>query len=97
MSGLEKRSLSLAGHRTSVALEAEFWAVLAADAALRAQSLAGLIAAVDEAREERSLASALRLHALAFLQQAPHMGAQNAPQQSAPRAERGEKSLQTDA
>ena len=30
MSGLAKRSLSLAGHRTSLALEPEFWVVLEA-------------------------------------------------------------------
>ena len=36
MSGLTKRSFSLAGHRTSVALENEFWAALVAIAAERA-------------------------------------------------------------
>ena len=64
MSGLKKRSFSVAGHRTSVALEPEFWAVLDADAARSQQSLAGLVAAIDARRGERPLASALRLHAL---------------------------------
>jgi predicted DNA-binding ribbon-helix-helix protein len=66
MSGLKKRSFSVAGHRTSVALEPEFWAVLDADAAKSRQSLAGLVASIDAARGERPLASALRLHALAI-------------------------------
>jgi predicted DNA-binding ribbon-helix-helix protein len=66
MSGLKKRSFSVAGHRTSVALEPEFWAVLDADAAKSQQSLAGLVASVDAQRGERPLASALRLHALAI-------------------------------
>ena len=66
MSGLKKRSFSVAGHRTSVALEPEFWAVLDVDAAKSQQSLAGLVASIDAARGERPLASALRLHALAI-------------------------------
>jgi len=66
LSGLKKRSFSVAGHRTSVALEPEFWAVLDADAAKSQQSLAGLVASIDAARGERPLASALRLHALSL-------------------------------
>ena len=62
---LKKRSFSLSGHRTSVALEAEFWAVL--DEALQGGSLAALVAQIDAQRGERPLASALRLHALALL------------------------------
>jgi len=62
---LKKRSFSLAGHRTSVALEPEFWAVLDAEAVRAGSSLAGLVARIDAARAERPLASALRLHALA--------------------------------
>ena len=62
---LKKRSFSLAGHRTSVALEPEFWAVLDAEAHREGLSLAALVARVDSARDARPLASALRLHALA--------------------------------
>ena len=62
---LRKRSFSLSGHRTSIALEAEFWAVLEADAARDGTSLAGLVAAIDARRGLKPLASALRLHALA--------------------------------
>ncbi len=65
MSGLTKRSFSLAGHRTSVALEDEFWAALAAIAAARGLSLSGLVTAVDADRASgRTLASALRVVAL---------------------------------
>ena len=60
---LVKRSFSLAGHRTSVALEAEFWAALAGIAAPRPVS--ALVAELDAARPPgQPLASALRLHAL---------------------------------
>ena len=62
--GLRKRSVSLAGHATSLALEHEFWTVLEALAEVRAVSLAGLIAGIDAERAERPLASACRLAAL---------------------------------
>jgi predicted DNA-binding ribbon-helix-helix protein len=65
LSSLIKRSFSLAGHRTSVALEIEFWEALMRIAETRGQSLAAMVAAVDAAREpDRSLASALRVMAL---------------------------------
>ncbi|CAG4925521.1 unnamed protein product [Acidocella sp. C78] len=62
---LEKRSLSLSGHRTSVALEPEFWAALEAAAARRGVALGTLVGEVDASRDpERPLASALRVFAL---------------------------------
>jgi predicted DNA-binding ribbon-helix-helix protein len=65
---LKKRSFSLSGHRTSVALEAEFWAVIDQSASRAGQSLAALVAQIDATRGERPLASALRLYALAARQ-----------------------------
>jgi predicted DNA-binding ribbon-helix-helix protein len=62
---LKKRSFSLSGHRTSVALEPEFWAVLDAEAAKAGTSLAALVAEIDKARGPHPLASALRVRALA--------------------------------
>ena len=65
MSTLVKRSFSLAGHRTSVALEPEFWAALSAIAVGRAITLSALVGQTDAAREaEKPLASALRVMAL---------------------------------
>ena len=65
MSDLVKRSLSLSGHRTSVALEPEFWAVLDQMATERALSFAALVASIDAKRTpDRPLASALRVAAL---------------------------------
>jgi predicted DNA-binding ribbon-helix-helix protein len=73
MSVLVKRSFSLAGHRTSVALEPEFWDALMALAASRQLTLAALVAATDAARApERSLASALRVLALQEAGQTGH-------------------------
>ncbi len=62
---LKKRSFSLSGHRTSVALEEEFWTILDDEAKNTGQSLAALVGRIDLARGSRPLASALRLHALA--------------------------------
>jgi predicted DNA-binding ribbon-helix-helix protein len=68
---LEKRSVSISGHRTSVALEPEFWAILKSEAARLNISFARLIAAIDGDRGKRPLASALRLYALAAVQERP--------------------------
>ena len=68
---LRKRSVLLAGHATSIALEPEFWAVLEAMAQSQDLSLARLIITLDDARGERALASACRLAALAFAQTSP--------------------------
>jgi predicted DNA-binding ribbon-helix-helix protein len=62
---LKKRSFTIARHRTSVALEDEFWSVLDGIARREKLSLAGLVARIDASRGATPLASALRLHALA--------------------------------
>jgi len=61
---LKKRSFTLSRHRTSVALEAEFWAMLEREAARAGSSLSAFVAEIDAGRGERPLASALRLRAL---------------------------------
>jgi predicted DNA-binding ribbon-helix-helix protein len=63
-SPLQKRSFTLAGHRTSVALEPEFWAVLSELAAARGVALSRLVVELDARRDARPLASALRVAAL---------------------------------
>jgi predicted DNA-binding ribbon-helix-helix protein len=59
-----KRSLSIAGHRTSLSLEAAFWRRLEALAAARGTSLSALVAEIDAGRGEANLSSALRVFAL---------------------------------
>ncbi len=62
---LEKRSFTLSGHRTSIALEPEFWTALQSLAAGRSVTLLALIGEIDGARmPEQKLASALRVFAL---------------------------------
>jgi len=65
MGVLIKRSFTLASHRTSVALEAEFWQALAAIAAKQGRSVAALVTEIDATRAAQGpLASALRVYAL---------------------------------
>jgi len=62
---LKKRSFSLAGHRTSVALEPEFWAALQEIATNERNTLGALVATIDAERDPaQPLASALRVKAL---------------------------------
>ncbi len=59
----QKRSLTLMGHKTSVALEKAFWRVLEESAQSQGVSLSQLIQEIDSHRTG-SLSSALRLYAL---------------------------------
>jgi predicted DNA-binding ribbon-helix-helix protein len=56
-----KRSLSIAGHRTSISLEQPFWDGLRAVALDRGVAVATIVAAIDAVRGEASLSSAIRL------------------------------------
>ncbi len=61
--GLTKRSVTIAGHRTSVSLEPLFWQSLKELADENGQSMNALITKIDAARDT-NLSSALRLHVL---------------------------------
>jgi predicted DNA-binding ribbon-helix-helix protein len=64
---IRKRSVTIAGHRTSVSLEQAFWDALRIVAETRGSSLAALIAEIDQAQgRERgaNLSSALRVFVL---------------------------------
>lgn len=63
-----KHSLTLRGHRTSVSLEPEFWEAFRALAARQGRGLNDLAAEIDAARGDQGLASAIRVHVLAALQ-----------------------------
>ncbi len=65
MAGLRKRSLSIAGHPTSVSLEDEFWEALVEIARERGMSVATLVEQIDAGRAGGGLSSACRLHVLA--------------------------------
>lgn len=61
---LRKRSLDIAGHRTSVSLEDAFWNTLREIAVAEGVSLASLIARIDAARQGENLSSAIRVFVL---------------------------------
>ncbi len=58
---MEKISVSLSGHRTSISLETEFISALREIAVQRGVSLASIIGKIDEQRGNRNLSSALRV------------------------------------
>jgi predicted DNA-binding ribbon-helix-helix protein len=65
---VEKRSLTIAGHRTSIALEPEFWAALETIAEARHISPTLLIREIDASRAGTNLSSAVRVTVLRWHQ-----------------------------
>ena len=61
-----KRSIVLAGHKTSVSLEDEFWTGLKEIAGKRLMTLSALVDRIDTHRQQGNLSSALRLFVLDF-------------------------------
>jgi predicted DNA-binding ribbon-helix-helix protein len=62
--GVVKRSLVIAGHRTSISLEDAFWRELKILAKKRAQSINALVAEIDVNRGRANLSSAIRVYLL---------------------------------
>jgi predicted DNA-binding ribbon-helix-helix protein len=56
-----KRSLTIAGHRTSLSLEPEFWQALQDAARAEKKTVAAMVGEVDRARGTRNLSSAVRV------------------------------------
>ena len=63
---MQKRSLTIHGHRTSISLEEPFWIALNDIAEARQQSVASLVQMIDKERAG-GLSSAIRLYILAEL------------------------------
>jgi predicted DNA-binding ribbon-helix-helix protein len=59
-----KRSIVIAGHKTSISLEDAFWKSLKEIAAGRNQTLSDMVAAIDHDRKQGNLSSAIRLFVL---------------------------------
>jgi predicted DNA-binding ribbon-helix-helix protein len=64
-----KRSLVIAGHRTSVSLEESFWRALKGLAQRRSQSISALVAEIDATRGQANLSSAIRVFLLGNIAQ----------------------------
>ena len=56
-----KRSIIIAGHKTSVSLEDAFWKGIKEIAMARGLSVSGLVEAIDSERTQGNLSSAIRL------------------------------------
>ena len=63
MSGPVKRSITIAGHRTSVSLERAFWDALRELAALDGKTINQLVTEIDQGRSG-NLSSAIRVEVL---------------------------------
>jgi predicted DNA-binding ribbon-helix-helix protein len=64
MTGPVKRSVRIAGHRTSLSLEPPFWEALKLAARQRGLSVSSLIVEIDEGRKQVNLSSAIRIYLL---------------------------------
>lgn len=69
-----KRSFTIAGHRTSISLETEFWEALRAAAAQEGVAVAKLIARIDGTRGDGGLSSAVRIWVLQYYREAARRG-----------------------
>jgi predicted DNA-binding ribbon-helix-helix protein len=67
---LAKRSLTIAGHRTSISLEPLFWTALGEIAAAKDGSVAALVAEIDRERQpDLNLSAAIRVFVLDWYRQ----------------------------
>ena len=63
-SSIVKRSIVIAGHKTSVSLENAFWSVLKKMALGRRITLSNIVSEIDTRRHQGNLSSAIRLFVL---------------------------------
>ena len=79
---VRKRSVTVAGHRTSVSLEEPFWEALRGAAARRGLSVQALVGQIDARRGGQNLSSAIRVFVLEAVQEMPHLTAPSAEKYS---------------
>ena len=72
-SSIVKRSVVIAGHKTSVSLEDAFWVCVREIAKERGRTVSDLVASIDADRQggDRNLSSAIRLFVLDFYRSEP--------------------------
>jgi predicted DNA-binding ribbon-helix-helix protein len=61
-----KRSIVVAGHKTSVSLEEAFWNSMKEISASRDMTLSDLVSEIDQGRKQGNLSSAIRLYVLDY-------------------------------
>jgi predicted DNA-binding ribbon-helix-helix protein len=74
MSRPVKRSFTIAGHRTSISLETEFWEALKTVAVAERVPVAKLIARIDGSRGGGGLSSAVRVWVLNYFRERRESG-----------------------
>ena len=67
-SAVAKRSIIIAGHKTSVSLEEAFWTGLKDISAAMGTTLSAVVSSIDKERTTGNLSSSLRLFVLAYYQ-----------------------------
>lgn len=73
-----KRSIVVAGHKTSVSLEDAFWSGLKEIAGSRGMTLSEMVATIDTGRQHGNLSSAIRLFVLDHYRKQSHATAADA-------------------
>jgi predicted DNA-binding ribbon-helix-helix protein len=63
-----KRSIIIAGHKTSVSIEEPFWRALRDIAATKGITISNLVALIDNDRQQGNLSSHIRLFVLDYYQ-----------------------------
>ncbi len=79
-----KRSIVIAGHKTSVSLEDAFWEALKEIAAGREATLSELVANIDSSRSQGNLSSAIRLFVLEHFRNSGGKGGRKPDKESRP-------------
>jgi predicted DNA-binding ribbon-helix-helix protein len=87
-SAVVKHSIVIAGHRTSVSLEKEFWNALKEIAHAKHMTLSDLVALIDSDRQHGNLSSAIRLFVLGFYRHQNWLGASKRQSGRAPATDR---------
>jgi predicted DNA-binding ribbon-helix-helix protein len=64
---MKKRSISIAGHRTSIALEDEFWILVQKISVEMDLSIPKLLELIENQKKSNNLSSAIRLYVLDYL------------------------------
>ncbi len=76
-SPVEKRSIIIDGHKTSVSLEDAFWSGMKEIASGRNATLSQLVSTIDAGRQQGNLSSAIRLFVLDYFQSRVALAASN--------------------
>jgi predicted DNA-binding ribbon-helix-helix protein len=69
-----KRSIVIAGHKTSVSLEDAFWDDLKEIATAQGKTLSDVVAEIDATRRQGNLSSAIRLFVLGNVREGAKLG-----------------------